>query len=51
MAGIYRTLGQYNSDFGTTFAYMFVASLPLLILFLALQQRFVSGLTSGASKG
>lgn len=51
MAGIYRTLGQYSSDFGTTFAFMFVASLPLLILFLALQQRFVSGLTSGASKG
>ncbi|MFJ9381058.1 carbohydrate ABC transporter permease [Streptomyces sp. NPDC101455] len=51
MTGIYRSLGQFNSDFGTTFAFMFVASLPLLILFLALQKRFVSGLASGATKG
>lgn len=51
MTGIYRSLGQYSSDFGSTFAFMFVACLPLLILFLALQQRFVSGLTAGASKG
>ena len=51
MTGLYRTLGQYTSDFGTTFAYMFVASLPVLILFLALQRSFVSGLTSGATKG
>ncbi|MET8943152.1 carbohydrate ABC transporter permease [Streptomyces sp. NPDC004542] len=51
MTGIYRSLGQFNSDFGTTFAFMFVASLPLLILFLLLQKRFVSGLTSGATKG
>ncbi|GGK93023.1 sugar ABC transporter permease [Salinibacterium xinjiangense] len=51
MAGLYRTLGQYTSDFGTTFAYMFVASVPLLILFLALQRSFISGLTSGSTKG
>lgn len=51
MAGLYRTLGQYTSDFGTTFAYLFVASLPVLIIFLALQRSFVSGLTSGATKG
>lgn len=51
MAGLYRTLGQYTSNFGGVFAYMFVASLPVLILFLVLQRAFVSGLTSGASKG
>lgn len=51
MTGLYRTIGQYTADYGTTFAYMFVASLPLLVLFLALQQRFVSGLTAGATKG
>ena len=51
MAGLYRTLGQYTGDFGTTFAYMFVASLPILVIFLALQRSFVSGLTSGATKG
>lgn len=51
MAGLYRTLGQYTSNFGGVFAYMFVATLPVLILFLFLQKAFVSGLTSGASKG
>lgn len=51
MTGIYRSLGQYDSDFSSTFAFMFVACLPLLLLFLALQQRFVAGLTAGASKG
>jgi raffinose/stachyose/melibiose transport system permease protein len=51
MAGLYRTLGQYTSDFGGVFAYMFVATLPVVILFLFLQRAFVSGLVSGASKG
>jgi raffinose/stachyose/melibiose transport system permease protein len=51
MAGLYRTLGQYTADFGTTFAYMFVASLPILIVFLVLQRSFVNGLTAGATKG
>lgn len=51
MAGLYRTLGQYTSDFGTTFAYMFLASLPILVLFLILQRNFINGLTAGAAKG
>lgn len=51
MTGLYRTLGQYTSEFGGVFAYMFVATVPILILFLILQKAFVSGLTSGSSKG
>ncbi len=51
MAGLYRTLGQYTSDFGSVFAYMFIATLPIVILFLFLQRAFVSGLVSGSSKG
>jgi raffinose/stachyose/melibiose transport system permease protein len=51
MAGLYRTLGQYTSNYGSVFAYMFLATLPIIILFLMLQKAFVSGLTSGASKG
>jgi len=30
---------------------MFLASLPVLALFLFLQRHFVSGLTGGATKG
>lgn len=51
MAGLYRTLGQYTSEFGSVFAYMFIATLPIVILFLFLQRAFVSGLVSGSSKG
>ena len=51
MAGLYRTLGQYTANYGSVFAYMFLGTLPIVILFLFLQRAFVSGLTSGAAKG
>ena len=51
MTGLYRTIGQYQVEFGPIFAFMFIATLPLLILFLLLQDRFINGLTSGATKG
>jgi raffinose/stachyose/melibiose transport system permease protein len=49
--GIYRSIGQYQADFGSVFALMFLATLPVLVFFLALQKQFVKGLTGGASKG
>jgi len=49
--GIYRSIGQYQVDFGAMFAMMFLATLPVLIFFLALQKHFVKGLTGGAVKG
>jgi raffinose/stachyose/melibiose transport system permease protein len=49
--GIYRSIGQYQVDFGSMFALMFLATLPVLIFFLALQRQFVKGLTGGATKG
>jgi raffinose/stachyose/melibiose transport system permease protein len=49
--GIYRSIGQYQSDFGTVFALMFLATLPILIFYLLLQRHFVKGLTGGATKG
>jgi raffinose/stachyose/melibiose transport system permease protein len=49
--GIYRSIGQYQADFGSVFALMFLATLPVLIFYLALQRQFVKGLTGGASKG
>lgn len=51
MAGLYRTLGQYTANYGAVFAYMFLGTLPIVILFLVLQKAFVSGLTAGAAKG
>jgi raffinose/stachyose/melibiose transport system permease protein len=49
--GIYRAIGQYQADFGTVFALMFLATLPVLIFYLFLQKHFVKGLTGGATKG
>jgi raffinose/stachyose/melibiose transport system permease protein len=49
--GIYRSIGQYQANFGAMFALMFLATLPVLVFYLALQRHFVKGLTGGAVKG
>jgi raffinose/stachyose/melibiose transport system permease protein len=49
--GIYRSIGQYQVDFGSVFALMFLGTLPVLAFYLALQKHFVKGLTGGATKG
>ncbi|WSY48212.1 carbohydrate ABC transporter permease (plasmid) [Embleya sp. NBC_00888] len=49
--GIYRAIGEHQSDFGTVFALMFLATLPVLVFYLAFQKHFVKGLTGGATKG
>ncbi|RKP54436.1 carbohydrate ABC transporter permease [Cohnella endophytica] len=50
-AGIYRVIGQYSVNWGEMFAMMFLASLPIIFLYLALQRKFVEGITSGSLKG
>ncbi|MGW3731291.1 carbohydrate ABC transporter permease, partial [Streptomyces sp. NPDC000851] len=49
--GVYRSLGQFQRDFGSMFGLMFMATLPVLVFYLALQKHFVKGLTGGAVKG
>ncbi|MCW3839582.1 carbohydrate ABC transporter permease [Micromonospora yasonensis] len=49
--GIYRAIGEHQQDFGAVFALMFLATLPILLLYLVFQKHFVKGLTGGASKG
>lgn len=49
--GIYTAIGPYASDWGSVFAYVMFATLPIVILYLAAQKEFISGLTSGAVKG
>ena len=49
--GIYLAIGTYSIDYGQEFGVMFLASLPVLALFLFLQRYFVSDLTGGATKG
>ncbi|HVK22819.1 MAG TPA: carbohydrate ABC transporter permease [Actinokineospora sp.] len=49
--GIYRAIGEHHTDFGSVFAFMFLASFPILVLYLLFQKHFVKGLTGGATKG
>jgi len=49
--GISRMLGVYREDYGAMMAATFIAILPVVALFFALQREFISGLTAGAVKG
>lgn len=49
--GVYRAIGEHQSDYGAVFAFMFLASIPILCFYLAFQKHFVKGLTGGATKG
>lgn len=43
--------GQHQTSWGLVFAASLIAVVPVVIVFLAFQRHFVSGLTSGALKG
>ncbi|WP_394917066.1 carbohydrate ABC transporter permease [uncultured Robinsoniella sp.] len=49
--GIYTAIGPYASDWGTVFAYVMFATLPIVVVYLFLQKQFIAGLTAGALKG
>ena len=49
--GIYTAVGKYSADWGIVFAYVFFATVPVVIAYLCAQKSFVSGLTVGAVKG
>ncbi|MEE1820853.1 carbohydrate ABC transporter permease [Streptomyces sp. BE20] len=49
--GVFRSIGPYQQDFGAVFAFMLLATLPVLVFYLAFQKYFVRGLTGGATKG
>lgn len=42
---------EYQTDYGVLMAGTFLAVLPVVVLFFALQRDFISGLASGAVKG
>ena len=49
--GIYSAIGSYTSQWNLVFANVILASLPIVILYLTMQKRFMQGMTSGAIKG
>ena len=42
---------SFSRDWGLTSAAGFIIILPIIVLFLFLQRRFISGLTAGGLKG
>ena len=50
-SSIARLNGQYASDFNLIAAASMMIALPTLLVYLALQKQFISGLTLGANKG
>ncbi len=48
---IYNFVSQYYTNWGTVFAFMMMAILPVLIVYALLQKHIIAGLTTGAVKG
>lgn len=48
--GVYRAIGQYVQKWEDVFAIVFMAIFPVVVFYLFMQRRFVSGLTAGALK-
>ncbi len=48
---LYFNIGEYGIDWGALMAAAIISLAPMLVLFLLLQRRFISGITHGALKG
>lgn len=49
--GLSKYMGRYLTNYPTMFAAVVTASVPVIVVFLALQKQFVSGITTGSVKG
>jgi raffinose/stachyose/melibiose transport system permease protein len=50
MLGVTRLFGQYQTDWNKVLAVLTSASVPIILLYLALSKQFIAGLTAGAVK-
>ena len=48
--GLANLVGVYSQDYGMLMAGTLLSTLPIIILFIAMQREFVSGITLGAVK-
>lgn len=49
--GVFQSIGQYSVDFERVYSSLWLASAPMLMLYVVVQRWFVSGLTEGGVKG
>ena len=50
MLGVTRLFGQYQTDWTKILATLTMATIPILVLYLAMSKQFIQGLTAGAVK-
>jgi len=50
-SGMYRAIGQYTTDWEQVFAFLWLSSVPMLVLYVFMQRLFISGLSEGGVKG
>lgn len=50
MLGVTRLFGQYQTDWTKILATLTMATIPILLLYLAMSKQFIKGLTAGAVK-
>lgn len=51
MVSIYQFFGDRVNEYGLAFAGIIMASLPMVIIYIALQKYFIKGIVAGAVKG
>ncbi len=49
--GLPTLVSPYGQEYGAVMAGSFLSTLPIMILFLIMQRRFIEGITRGALKG
>ena len=50
-SAVFQAVGQYGTDYTALCSGLIIALVPVIIIYLALQRQFISGLTAGALKG
>ena len=49
--GLPTLVGPYSQEYGAVMAGSFLSAVPIIIIFLIMQRRFIEGITQGAVKG
>ena len=50
-SAVFQAVGQYATDYTALCTGLIIALVPVVLVYLALQRQFISGLTAGALKG
>ena len=49
--GLYNFLGAYTTDYAGLMAALVISSIPVVLIYLVLQEQIINGMTAGAVKG